>query len=95
MDKSAGPSAFQHDISGYFATRSEGLLRFAVKFRLDTSGIAEGQRKLVLTFPLCFFARTEQGLLWAPAVDLNDDPAQLGRLKVKDELPLGCGGAFQ
>jgi len=53
------PSAFQYDIPGDFSARSKRLLRFAVEFRLDSPGVAEGEYKLILTFPLRLFAGTE------------------------------------
>lgn len=44
-------SAFDDDITRNFAAWTEGLLRFAIKFGLDATGITEGQNKLVLAFP--------------------------------------------
>lgn len=53
------PSAFQYDIPGDFSARSKRLLRLAVQFCFDSSGVAEGEYKLVSAFPLRLFAWTE------------------------------------
>lgn len=83
-------SALDDNIARDFAARTEGLLRFAVELGLDATGITEGQDKLVLAFPSGPLSRPKQGLLWAPAIDLNDDPTQLYCLKIKQQLSLRC-----
>ena len=65
-----------------FATRAEGLLRFAIEFGLDPPRVTKRQDKLVLTFPYSFFSGPQQGFLGAAPIDLNDDPTQLYRFKL-------------
>ena len=90
-----GRLALDDNIACNFAAWTEGLLRFAIEFGLDATGITEGQDKLVLAFPSGPLSRPKQRLLWAPAIDLNDDPAQLYRLKVKQQLSFRCCGPLQ
>ena len=87
--------AFNDNIACDFAARAEGLLRFAVEFGLDAPGVAERQDKLVLAFLSGFFSRSEQGLLGTAAIDLNDDPTQLCRLKIERQLSLRCSRPFE
>ena len=46
-----GRLALDDYIARNFAAWTEGLLRFAIEFGLDATGITEGQNKLVLAFP--------------------------------------------
>ena len=54
-----GRLAFNDNIACDFAARAEGLLRFAVEFGLNASGVAQRQDKLVLAFISGFFSRSE------------------------------------
>ena len=83
-------SAFDDNIACDFTTGAKGLLRFAIELGFHAPGITESQDKLVLAFPPGLFSRSEQGLLGTAAIDLNDDPTQLCRLKIKSQLSL-CG----
>ena len=87
--------ALDDDIARDFAARTEGLLRFAIELGLDAPGVTERQDKLVLAFPSGLFSRSEQGLLWTAAIDLNDDPTQLCRLKVECQLSFRCRRPFE
>lgn len=95
MDDAGESLAFNDDVACDFAARTEGFLRFAVEFGLDAPGVAERQDKLVLAFISGFFSRPEQGLLGTAAIDLNDDPTQLCRLKIECQLPLRSSRPFE
>jgi hypothetical protein len=82
--------ALDNNIARDFATRAEGLLRYAIELGLDSPCVTKRQGKLVLAFPCGLFSRSEQDLLRATAIDLNDDPTQLCRFKLKRQLPLCC-----
>ena len=82
--------ALDDDIPCNFSTGTKGLLRFAIELGFNAPGITESQSKLVLAFPSGLFSRSEQGLLRTASIDLNDDPTQLCRLKIKSQLSL-CG----
>ena len=90
-----GRSALDDYIACDFATRPEGFLRFAIEFGFDAPGVAKRQDKLVLAFPSGLFTRPEQGLLGTAAIDLNDDPTQLCRLKVQRQLFVRCSRPFE
>ena len=84
-----------HDIAGDFAARAKRFLRFAIQLGFDTPGITERQNKLILTLPSSLFTRSEQCLLRTAAIDLNDDPTQLRRLKVQRQLSFRLPGALE
>ena len=87
--------ALDDDIACDFPTGTKGLLRFAIELGFNTPGITESQNKLVLAFPSGLLSRSEQSLLRTAAIDLNDDPAQLRRLKIKSQLSLCCSRPFE
>ena len=87
--------ALDDDIACDFAARAEGFLRFAIEFGFDAPGVTERQDKLVLAFPSGLFTRSEQGLLGTAAIDLNDDPTQLCRLKIQRQLSVRCPRSFE
>jgi hypothetical protein len=90
MDGAGERSAFNYDIACDFPARAEGFLRFAIEFCFDATGVTERQDKLILAFPSGLFTRPEQGLLGTAAIDLNDNPTQLCRLKVQRQLSFRC-----
>src|ERR1700704_1360529 len=92
MDDAGEELALDNNIACNFPARTEGLLRLAIEFGFDAPGITERQDKLVLAFPSGLFSRSEQSLLRTAAIDLNDDPTQLCRLKIKRQLSL-CGSS--
>ena len=87
--------ALEDDIACDFAARAEGFLGFAIELSFDAPGVPERQDKLVLAFPSGLFSRSEQGLLGTAAIDLNDDPTQLCRLKVQRQLSIRCPSPFE
>ena len=89
------PLTFDDDIARNFAARAEGFLRFAIEFGLDTPGVTERQDKLVLAFPSGLFPRSEQSLLRTAAINLNDHPTQLCRLKIQRQLSLCRSRPFE
>ena len=86
---------FDHDIAGNFSTRAKRFLRFAIELGFDTPGITERQDKLILALPSSLLTRSEQCLLRTAAIDLNDDPTQLRRLKVQRQLSFRLSGALE
>ena len=95
MDGARERLTLDDNIARDFATLAKGFLRFAIEFGFDAPGVAERQDKLILAFPSGLFTRPEQGLLGTAAIDLNDDPTQLCRLKVQRQLFVRCSRPFE
>ena len=81
--------SFEQNVAGNFSAWPERLLGLAIQLRLDAAGISKRQHELILSFPLGFFTRPQQRFLRAPAVDLNHNPAQLGRFEIKHQRFIG------
>lgn len=76
---------FQQNISGNFPAGPERFLGFSIQLRLHASRITKRQDKLVLGFPLGLLTGPQKRFLGAPSIDLNDDPAEFCRFKVKNQ----------
>jgi len=75
----------QQNIPGNFPAGPERFLGFSIQLRLHASRITKRQDKLVLGFPLGLLAGPQKRFLGAPAIDLNDDPAEFCRFKVQNQ----------
>ena len=95
MEDAGEELALDDNIACDFSARTERLLRLAIEFGFDASGITKRQDKLVLAFPSSLFSRSEQGLLRTTAIDLNDDPTQLCGLKIQGQLSILCSRPFE
>src|SRR5689334_11544603 len=81
--------SFEQNVAGNFSAWPECFLGLAIQLRLDAAGISKRQHELILSFPLGFFTRPQQRFLRAAAIDLNHNPAQLGRFKIKHQRFIG------